>query len=75
VPLHALSAFADEATADAYNRKIENLLARNLAGPLWGIQTSLGILQCQELWIASKPEKLVGVKTPKRDLRSPGYRL
>jgi hypothetical protein len=53
---------------NAYNHKIENSLTRNLAWPLRGVQTSLGILPGQERRIASKPEKLVGVKTPKREL-------
>jgi len=41
-----------------------------LPEPLRGVQTSLGILPRQELRITSKPEKLVGVKTPKRGLTS-----
>jgi hypothetical protein len=55
-------------TPDAYNRKIENSLMGNFARPLRGVQTRPGILAGQELRIASKPEKLVGVKTPKREL-------
>jgi hypothetical protein len=50
---------------NAYSHKIENSPVRNLAGPLRGVQTSLGILAGKEVRIASKPEKLVGVKTPK----------
>src|ERR1700730_9548408 len=58
------------------NRGWETLIATKLkirsratfAGPLRGVQTSLGILPGKEVRIASKPEKLVGVKTPKREL-------
>jgi hypothetical protein len=55
---------------NAYSHKIENPLARNLAGPLRGVPTSLSILPGKEVRFTSKPEKLVGVKTPKRELTS-----
>jgi hypothetical protein len=53
---------------NAYSYKLENSLARNFAGQLRGEQTSLGIRPGQEVRIASKTGKLVGVKTPKREL-------
>jgi hypothetical protein len=55
---------------NAYSHKIENSLTRD-AQPCRtapGSFNSLGILQGQEARIASKPEKLVGVKTPKWEL-------
>jgi hypothetical protein len=55
---------------NAYSHKNENSLARNFAGPLRGVQTSLGILPDKQVRIASKPENLVGVKTPKMGLTS-----
>jgi hypothetical protein len=53
---------------NAYSHKIEISLIRDLAGPLRGVQTILGILPGQEARVATKPERLVGVKTPKREL-------